>query len=929
MKRIVIFLSTLFCSISLFAYTQVPADSAVVKGVLPNGLTYYIRHNDFIPNRAAFHIAQKVGSIQEMPEQRGLAHFLEHMAFNGTTHYPNKELINYLETIGVKFGDNLNAYTAVDETVYMITDVPTERTSTIDSCLLILRDWSDGILLEDKAIDAERGVIEEEWRTRNSPMQRQIEKLSPVMYAGDKYADCMPIGNIDVIRNFSYETLRSYYRTWYRPDLQGIVVVGDIDVKRTEEKIKELFADAKVSADAPERIYYPVSEYKEPCVMVSADPEMSFSLVCFYQKVKRLPDSLNATEEDMKTEIIAYFTSSMLGDRLNDLAKSKQPPFAGAWVDYRSFMLSGRQKSFVVETQVSAAGADVAFTAMMDEVERMRRFGFTQSELERAKKSYLALAEQIYNHRNQHENSFYVDFYVNNFLNGESMPSMDTYIELARRLSAEITLEEINTWIASWNSNDAVVWCTGSDLKELPTEEAINNEMSALPNKELVAYEDIDIPENIIPEEKAPISGKILKKRAVKNGAIEYKLSNGVEVYFKQTDFKDDEILLSAKSFGGAILLDSTDYVNARFADELYAEGGIGTMNKVQLDKFLSDKRTSLDASIGTYNEELSGYASKKDVDYLFQLLYAHFTAVREDSIAYRSFVERFIANNKDRDNRPLTAFVDTIENKLYRDHKLISTIKIEDLPALDHARSIEIFKERFANAADFKFTIVGSIDEATLEPLLEKYVASLPANKTREKVKRAEPLEQKGKDAVRFNKKMQVPATWVLIRNFVDVKSSVNKLAYFILEDILDLVYTEKVREEQGGTYGVSTKVSLFNEPKPHATLTIQFSTDAAKVDALIPIVYAELKNIAENGPREADLQKVKEHKRKTFADEQKSNNYWSARLQTIQMYGKDNGATYLKRLEKTSAKDVQKAAKALLNSPNLKEIVQVGVSK
>ena len=310
-------------------------------------------------------------------------------------------------------------------------------------------------------------------------------------------------------------------------------------------------------------------------------------------------------------------------------------------------------------------------------------------------------------------------------------------------------------------------------------------------------------------------------------------------------------------------------------------------------------------------------------------MLYAHFTAVREDSVAYRSFVERFIANNKDRDNRPLTAFVDTIENKLYRDNKLVSTIKIEDLPALDFERSIEIFKERFANAADFKFTIVGSIDEATLEPLLEKYVASLPANKNREKVKRAEPLEQKGKDAVRFSKEMQVPATWVLIRNFVDVKSSANKLAYFMLEDILDLVYTEKVREEQGGTYGVSANVSLNKEPKSYATLTIQFSTDAAKVDALIPIVYAELKNIAENGPREADLQKVKEHKRKTFADEQKSNNYWSSRLQAIQMNGKDNGATYLKRLEKTSAKDIQKAAKSLLNSPNLKEIVQVGVSK
>ena len=929
MKRILLFLSIFIASASASANAEIPADSATVKGVLPNGLTYYIRHNDYIPNRAAFHIAQKVGSIQETQGQRGLAHFLEHMAFNGTKHYPDKALINYLEIIGVKFGANLNAYTSVDETVYMITDVPTERVSTIDSCLLILRDWSDGILLEAEAIDKERGVIEEEWRTRNNPILRQIEDNAPVIYAGDKYADCMPIGSMDVVRNCPYDTLRSYYNTWYRPDLQGIVVVGDIDVKRTEEKIKELFADAKVPEGAPERVYYPVSEYKEPCIVISADAETPFTLLTYSQKVDDIPDSLKSTEDGLKQAFIRDVVATMLSDRLSDVMKEAEPPFVGANAYYGDFLLSGKQKCFEIGAQVSNAGAEVAFTRLMEEVERMRRYGFTQDELQRAEKSYLALLEQIYNHRDQHKNDYFVSACIDNFLNNEAMPSDETTFNVSKKIASQVTIADVNAWVNSWNTNNVFIWFAGSLLENLPTKEFIKNELSALPNKEIKEYEDVELPEAIILDSQLPAEGKILKKRAIKKGAIEYKLSNGVEVYFKQTDFKDDEILLSAKSFGGTILLDSTDYVNARFADELYTEGGIGTMNKVQLDKFLSDKRTSLDASIGTYNEELSGYASKKDVDYLFQLLYAHFTAVREDSIAYSSFVERFIAGNKDRDNRPLTAFVDTIENKLYRDNKLVSTIKIEDLPALDYARSIEIFKERFANAADFKFTIVGSIDEATLEPLLEKYVASLPANKTREKVKRAEPLEQKGKDAVRFNKEMQVPTTWVLIRNFVDVKSSANKLAYFMLEDILDLVYTEKVREEQGGTYGVSTKVSLSNEPKPHATLTIQFSTDAAKVDALIPIVYAELKNIAENGPREADLQKVKEHKRKTFADEQKSNNYWSSRLQAIQMYGKDNGATYLKRLEKTSAKDIQKAAKALLNSPNLKEIVQVGVNK
>ena len=304
MKRFLLALCCLVSGMSLFAYTHIPADSAVVNGVLSNGLTYYIRHNDFIPNRADFRIVQKVGSIQEKPEQRGLAHFLEHVAFNGTKHFPDNTLINYLETIGVQFGGNLNASTGVDKTIYEIMDVPTERTSTIDSCLLILRDWSDGILLEGEAIDKERGVIEEEWRTRNNPVLRQIEENSSIIYGSDKYADCMPIGNMDVVRNCSYETLRDFYRTWYRPDLQGIIVVGDVDVQKTEETLKKLFADAKVPAGAPERIYYPVSDYDEPRIVVSSDSEMPYTLIWYYQKLEDFADSLKDTEEDFRNSFI-------------------------------------------------------------------------------------------------------------------------------------------------------------------------------------------------------------------------------------------------------------------------------------------------------------------------------------------------------------------------------------------------------------------------------------------------------------------------------------------------------------------------------------------------------------------------------------------------------------------------------------------------
>ncbi len=929
MKRILLALCCLVSGMSLFAYTHIPADSTVVKGVLPNGLTYYIRHNDFIPNRADFRIVQKVGSIQEKPEQRGLAHFLEHMAFNGTKHFPDKMLINYLETIGVQFGGNLNASTGVDKTIYEIMNVPTERVATVDSCLLILRDWSDGILLEGEAIDKERGVIEEEWRTRNNPVLRQMEENSSIIYGSDKYADCMPIGNMDVVRNCSYETLRDYYRAWYRPDLQGIIVVGDIDVQKTEEKIKELFASAKVPEGAPERVYYPVSDYDEPRIVVSSDSEMPYTLIWYYQKLEDFADSLKDTEENFRNDFVAYLVSDMLSSRLSDITKEEQPPFTNAYADSYPFLLSDKQKSFCVELQVSTAGAEVAFKRMMAEVERIRRFGFTETELERAKKSYLALVEQTYNHRNQHENVYYVYKYISNFLAGEAMPSLETEFELTKKISEEITLNEVNAWVNSWNKNNALIWFLGSDKKELPTEEFVKNELAELSKIELAPYEDVSLPESIIPEGNAPAGGKILKKKSLKNGAIEYKLSNGVEVFFKQTDFKDDEILLSAKSFGGLVMADSLNAISARVADEVYLLGGIGTMNKIQLDKFLSDKRTAINANIDEYTESLGGYASKKDIDYLFQLLYAHFTALKSDNAAYNSYVERFISECKDREKNPYTAIRDSIGEAVYGNHPLQRRFKAEDVQNIDYAKSLAFFKERFSNAADFKFTIVGSIDEATLESYLEKYVASLPVSGKREKVKRAEPMVITGNKSVRFNKQMNVPATVAYIHNFVKVNPSVDRLSYDILEAVLDLVYTEKVREEQGGTYGVGTYVGVQKLPTKYAEMVIQFSTDASKIDELLPIVYTEFANLAKQGPREADMQKVKEHIKKTYDEYLKDNNYWINRLQDFQLFGKDNGATYLKRLDKVSAKDIQKAAKALLNSPNLKEIVQVGVSK
>ena len=928
MKRILLLLSIFIAGASAFAYTHIQEDSAVVKGVLSNGLTYYIRHNDFLPNRASFFIAQKVGSIQEKPEQYGLAHFLEHMAFNGTKHYPEKNLTNYLQVLGVKFGHNINAYTSVDETVYRIEDVPTERTSAVDSSLLILRDWSDGILLKGEAIDNERGVIEEEWRVRNNAWYRLVENHGTYIYGDDKYAHCLPIGSMDVVRNCSYETLREYYRTWYRPDLQGIIIVGDIDVKKTEDSVKRMFSDVKMPKDARERIYYSVTDYEEPRILICTDPEMPKSVIIFYQKVKSIEETYRDTEESYKEQLVASFAASMLEERLSDITKEPQSPFATTSVEYDDFINSKWQKSLKVEVIASNEGAEAAFTRLMTEVERMRRLGVTEVELERVKNSYLAYVEQMYTQKNQQTNDYYAQQYISNFLSNTYIPSLDTFYELAYKIASQLTVADINAWLNSWDINNKLIICSGVEESELPTKEYVQNFLSVLPNIELQSYEDMQLPETIIPEEVAPKAGKILRKKSVSNGAVEYKLSNGVEVYFKQTDFKDDEITFSAKSLGGMVMADSTDWMNARLADKVYSLGGLGTMNSMQLGKFLSNKRVSLGATIDIYTEELQGTATKKDVEYLFQLLYASFTAVKEDLGAYQLFKENIESEFRHRDNLPYAALYDTLSNVIYGYNPLCKQPSVKDIEELDYSRSVEIFKERFANAADFKFTIVGSIDEATLEPFLEKYVASLPANKTREKVKRGELLYLPGEKIVRYNKQMHVPATMVALHNFVKTNSSTDKIIYPMLQDVLDLVYTKKVRQEQGGTYGVQVQMIMKQYPCDNAVLLIEFSTDASKVDVLVPIIHEELKRIAEEGPSEVDMQKVKEHLRKTFSEQQRNNYYWNSRLQYIQLNGKDLDANYLKNIDKISAKDIQKAAQSFLKSKNQKEVVQVGIA-
>ncbi len=936
MKRFFCVLCCLIGSASLFAWSPkatvlpaIPNDTTVRIGQLPNGLTYYIKHNAYVPNRASFHIVQKVGSILEQPEQRGLAHFLEHMAFNGTRHFPDKELINYLEKIGVKFGANLNAYTSVDETVYMISDVPTQRTTTVDSCLLILRDWSDGILLEEKAIDQERGVIEEEWRSRDNSIMRQLEQILPQLYGNDKYADCMPIGHIDVIRNFDYKTIRDYYHTWYRPDLQGIVVVGDIDVDATEQKIKTIFADAKMSKDAPQRIYYGVSDYQQPLIVSTNDKEMPYELVALSQKIPAISPEMKRSQRGMKQQLIRLLVVQMCDDRLSEIVRQPNPPFANASVQYTDFFVSQSVKSIEFDIIASSQQIPTAIQSLLQERERMYRYGFTQTELDRAKATFLTNLEQSYNNRNKRKNDVYVQQCINHFVQEQPIIPDEWGYKTWKQVVAGTSLKEVNEWLSTHDANNWVLWMAGSEDTVFPTSDSIMKQLEQIAAAEIEPYKDAQLATALIDAEDMPVKGKIIGKKQLKEGVVQYKLSNGVIVQVKPTTFKEDEIILKAMSRGGLIQLPEEDVIDGRFATDLVYEAGMGPFSSTQFDKFMADKNAEIYQTIYAETEQIKGISSVKDLEILFQLVYLSFTQVKTDTLAFQAYSQRMQVFMQQLENDPFTAFQDSVKLALYQAHPIKKRLTVADVQQLDYAKALQIYQQRFANAADFSFAVVGNVDLDAIEPLLEQYVATLPTQKDREKLTHPI-LAISGKKTVHFTTTMVQPKTTVYICNYkTGAVSSKQTLVYNLLNAVLDMVYTESVREEQGGTYGVSTTVSVNQLPKPAVYMAIQFQTDSAKVATLLPIIYDELGKIAAQGPKAEHLQKAKEYAKKTYIDQQINNGYWLNRLVDTQFYGKDNQASYLSDLEKITAKDIQKAAKILFSSPNLKEIVQVGVSK
>lgn len=923
-----------FCSFSMTAQQPqpLPIDAKVRYGKLDNGLTYYIRHNAQQKQRAEFYIAQNVGSILEEDSQSGLAHFLEHMAFNGTKNFPGKSMLSYLESIGVKFGENVNAYTSFDQTVYNLSQVPVVRESIVDSCLLILHDWSGFITLDDKEIDQERGVIKEEWRTRSSAGMRMLYKVLPEVYAGSQYANRMPIGSMDVVSNFKYKEIKDYYKKWYRPDLQGIVIVGDIDVDQVEAKLKKVFADIPAPVNPAVRTYYPVPDNQAPIVSIATDPEATSTSISIHFKHDGLPKQLKATQVSL---IVSYLTSlaeSMLNSRISEITQKPNSPFLNAGFGNGDFIVSKTKESFSGTAVCREGEISKGFKALLEELYRVDKFGFTETELARAKANLLRSYESAYNDRDKQKNEAYVDEYVNNFTDGEVIPGIEFEYDFANKVVPQLPLEQVNKFIQEYISDKNIVMMVMGTQKPTavyPTKEEILAIFNAAKTAELTPYLDKVSNEPLIP--KAPKAGKVTKVANDKVfDATVWTLSNGARVVFKKTDFKKDQIMFKAVSLGGTSLIDNKEMINLLMLNSAIDVSGLGTFSKTDLPKILAGKKVKINASIGTTTESLSGSCSPKDLETLMQLNYLSFTAPYFDNDAYSAMLKRTKVALENGEVNPMTALRDSLNKVMYGNHPRAMRLKADMLEKANYARIQQIYKERFANAADFTFLFVGNIESDSLKPLVEKYIASLPAKGKKENYSDVKLNILPGKSMTKFDKEMETEKATVITIYSGNCKYNLaNVLKMDMLEQIMDIVYTEKVREEQGGTYGVGVQGQVTSYPKDRFRFLVSFDTNEKQKEQLLAIVHQQLDSVSLVGPSDVNFNKVKEFMLKKHKESLVDNGFWMSHLTDYYLDGENNYTSYEATLNSITPAQIKEFAALLLSQSNNHELIMNGVKK
>lgn len=904
------------------------SDPAVRMGTLPNGLTYYIRHNEYPKGQADFHIAQKVGAVQENEDQNGLAHFLEHMCFNGTKNFPDKLILTWLESKGVKFGMNVNAHTGTDETVYDIMDVPVQNKQVVDSCLLILHDWADALTLADEEIEKERGVIHEEWRMGNGAISRILNRHAAELYPGTKYATHDVIGSMDIIDNFKPQVLRDYYEKWYRPDLQGIIVVGDVNVDEVEAKIKELFSPIKMPENPAKFEYQVLGDNDEPIVISDKDKEMPANVLFVAQKYDFLPREIRNTDIGILMEYIDFVINHVLNERLTAIQMSADAPFSACEAEMSNFLYANTKGALLFQAIVGDKGSEAALKAVLTELKRMQMYGFTSGEYERAKSEYLSLLEKQFNNFGTSKNDYFAQIYIQNFIESNPVTAVDYEYKVMKDQVAMLPVDLVNGYIKETfvPGKNLVVMslCPDKEGVAVPTVDQLKQVVADVDAAKVEAYEDSQVAEKLM--DKAPKAGKI--KKETKNEALGYTeltLSNGVKVVLKKTNFKEDEIRLYAESKGGASLYDAKDFANATFSCDMIGNTGLGKFGYTDLQKALSGKQVSLTMDIGAYDESVSGRTSVKDLETMMQMLYLSFTQPREDKEAFDNVKKMMISQVENAAHSPQYVFQDSLVQNLYGHHPKAIIQSKEAFEKVDYARALQIYKERFANAADFTFFIVGNFDENQIRKYLKEYVASLPSNKN------FETEVNDGREYVSGNVRKQFVfknesklAMLAMIWNMDMPMTMKNKVIVSITGQLMSNELLNSVREDEGAAYSPYSVGYIDRTYKDNATIQTSFGLNPDKYKTSEATTINCLEKLGKDIPVE-ELKKMQEYMLKTYDQNVVENSYWVGVLRSYVIDGQDMYTGYRNTVEALTVKDIEDFVNELVKSGNRFEMLML----
>jgi zinc protease len=897
--------------------SPLPVDQQVVIGQLKNGLKYYIRQNNEPQKRVEMRLAINAGSVLEEDNQQGLAHFVEHMAFNGTRHFPKHKLINYLESIGMQFGADLNAYTGFDDTVYML-QVPTDSAVVIDTALQILADWANGLLFDSLEVEKERGVIVEEWRLGRGANARLFNRHFPVLFHRSRYAERLPIGKKEIIETAPVGRLRQFYTDWYRPDLMAVIVVGDIDVVEIEQKIKIVFEQLEGPISPRPRPIYPVPDHSETLFSIASDPEATYNSIAIYYKK---PINDEQTHRAYRKNLIRTLHHRIMNERLNELLYRPDPPFLYAGVSEGQLVRS--KKAITLNAVVKDGGVLKGMEALLLEARRIREFGITASELERQKQDMLRSIEEIYNERNKTASRLFAAEYLRNFLESEPIPGIEYEYRLWQSYLPGIALEEVNQVAADLLTDEnrvVLISAPEKDSLDLPDADEIRQVFENVATADIKPYSENVSDESLLSGQ--PVAGEIVEE--VYDDSLrlyQWKLRNGATVFVKPTDFKNDQVLFRAFSPGGLSLYPDSVYISAKVAADIANYSGLGKFDNITLNKKLSGIDAQVLAYINDLNEGLSGSASPRDLETLFQLVYLYFTEPRADSTAYRFLRHQIMGYLENRNASPEAAYSDTIRAVMSNYHFRTRPWQKEMLAQIDLDTAHRIFKERFGNVGDFTFIFVGNIEIDSLATMVKKYIGGLPGKLEKEQWRDEQIQPPVGVIEKIVRKGLEEKAVVTVFLTGPMEWQRRERLKLSILASILQIRLRKILREDEGGVYSVSVSALPEHYPQSRYQFVIRFGCAPEKVDTLRNLAMAEIQKMVAGNISEIDFHKVLESLRRSNEIEMRQNGAWLSKLY-FYLWNAENLRQILHTpaiLNTFTLESIKQAAKQYLTTPNI----------